>query len=69
METVDARGLSCPQPVLKTKQALQNKPDALRVLLDSKTAEDNVLRFLNNSGYQASVQREGDTICVNVQKL
>lgn len=69
METIDARGLSCPQPVLKTKKALQNKPDTLRVLLDSKTAEDNVLRFLKNSGYQTSVEREGDTISVNVQKL
>lgn len=31
MITIDARGLSCPQPVLLTKQALDAHPEGCRV--------------------------------------
>jgi selenium metabolism protein YedF len=48
---VDARGLPCPQPVLKTKDALEQAPGLrLRVIVDNEASRDNVLRFLGNAG-------------------
>ena len=38
---VDARGCSCPQPVLMTKKALA-KESKLEVLVDNNTAMNNV---------------------------
>jgi selenium metabolism protein YedF len=50
-KVVDARGLPCPQPVLKTKEAFeQNKGDSLLIILNSAESRDNVERFLKHSG-------------------
>ncbi len=51
MNTVDARGYACPQPVIMTKKALEKKGAPLTVLVDSKTPLENVTRFARNSGY------------------
>lgn len=58
--TVDARGLSCPQPVLETKKAFEES-DArqLRVLVDNVTSKENVRRFASNQGCEVHVQDLG----------
>lgn len=49
---VDARGLSCPMPVVMVKKALEWGPcDELEVLLDGPTACENVARFLSKEGF------------------
>ncbi|MBP1582156.1 MAG: sulfurtransferase TusA family protein [Oscillospiraceae bacterium] len=63
MKTVDARGLSCPQPVLMTKDALASKENAYEVLVDNSTAKENVTRFATNNGYKVSVaEKDGDFV-------
>lgn len=79
---VDARGLSCPQPVVMTKKALETiglgtRPKAsggsevsdasgtsevIEVLVDSRTAMENVSRFARHSGCDVDVEtgRNGD---------
>ena len=48
---VDARGLPCPQPVLKTKEALDHsKGKPLLVIVSNQESRDNVVRFLKHSG-------------------
>ncbi|MFU8769798.1 MAG: sulfurtransferase TusA family protein, partial [Desulfotignum sp.] len=44
---IDARGLACPQPVLKTKQVVeQSRPVKMTVRVDNEAAVENVSRFL-----------------------
>jgi TusA-related sulfurtransferase len=63
MKTVDARGLSCPQPVLMTKNALASKENSYEVLVDNSTAKENVTRFATNSGYKVAVaEKDGDYV-------
>jgi selenium metabolism protein YedF len=50
-ETVDARGLACPQPVVLTRQAMQATSGPIRVLVDNPTARDNVSRFAASQGW------------------
>ena len=52
---VNAKGLSCPQPVLETKKAL-SKIDSGRVevLVDTATSRNNVSRFGENKGWKVS---------------
>ena len=48
---IDARGLPCPQPVLKTKEALEkSKGNPLLVLVSTEESRDNVVRFLKHAG-------------------
>ena len=53
MNQVDARGYSCPEPVLMTKNALKNGTP-LVVLVDNETPLQNVRRFAANNGYQVT---------------
>jgi selenium metabolism protein YedF len=49
--TLDCRGLACPQPVIKTREALEQKPASVTVLVDNAPASENVRRLLEKSGY------------------
>jgi TusA-related sulfurtransferase len=59
--TVNASGLSCPQPVLETKKVLDKNPSGrVEVLVDTATSRDNVARFAENKGWKAvKEEREG----------
>ena len=48
---LDCRGMACPQPVIKTREALEQKPASLTVLVDNAPASENVRRLLEKSGY------------------
>ncbi|MBR6673816.1 MAG: sulfurtransferase TusA family protein, partial [Mailhella sp.] len=48
---IDCRGMACPQPVIKTREALEQKPASVTVLVDNVPASENVRRLLEKSGY------------------
>jgi len=52
---VDARGRSCPEPVVMTKAALEAGGPPLEVLVDNEVARENVSRFAQSRGYQVTV--------------
>lgn len=56
-KTVDARGLSCPQPIVETKKVLDKiSGGRVEVLVDTVTSRENVLRFGRNAGWQGSFE-------------
>ena len=57
---IDARGLSCPQPVLMTKKGVDESPNGVEVLVDNMTACNNVKKFLKNAGFNVTVEEVGD---------
>ena len=65
--TVDARGCSCPQPVLMTKKALE-KESSFEVLVDNNTAKNNILRFAQSQGCKESVE-DGENADEHVIKI
>lgn len=69
-EVVDARGLSCPEPVMVTKNALQKTDESeVTVLVSSSVAKDNVSRTVSKIGWTvASVEEEEDGFKLNLQK-
>jgi tRNA 2-thiouridine synthesizing protein A len=57
MTEVDARGLSCPIPVVKTKQAMESNPsDEIIVLINSNVAKENVTRLAESKKYSIEVE-------------
>jgi selenium metabolism protein YedF len=57
-KVVDARGLSCPQPVILTRKAMADSPE-LVALVDSETSRDNVRRMAEKAGRQVTVEDHG----------
>lgn len=51
-KSVDARGLSCPQPVLMTLNAIKaGNESEIKVLVDSEVSKENVCRTATNRGW------------------
>lgn len=58
MKEIDARGLSCPAPVLETKACIEkDRPVEINILVDNEAAKDNVSRFLTSRGYKAGFEK------------
>lgn len=54
---IDARGLSCPMPVLAVQREVKkNQPDTLEVLVDNMTAVGNITRFAASQHYSVSTE-------------
>ena len=69
MTEVDARGLSCPMPVIKTKNALEDIGSGdVVVIVDDATARDNVTRLAKSKGCAISVERKGDDFYLTLTK-
>ncbi|MDL2263900.1 sulfurtransferase TusA family protein [Synergistaceae bacterium OttesenSCG-928-I11] len=66
---VDARGLSCPQPVLETKRAVEKSTGGeIEVLVDTVTSRENVMRFARNAGWQANFEEAGGYFRIALKK-
>ena len=60
-DTVDTRGLSCPQPVMLVNQVIRNNNSGtIEVLADSATAMSNICRRVNNCGWTTTVEKLPD---------
>lgn len=61
---VDARGLSCPQPVLMTLDAIKSGSHSdLEVIVDNMASRENVVRAAESKGWKVSEIKDnaGDT--------
>jgi TusA-related sulfurtransferase len=65
---VDARGMSCPQPVLMTKNALEKNPKGVVVYVDNETAVMNIKRFTNLNGYKINVEEKDEDFVLEIVK-
>ncbi|MFH2011616.1 MAG: sulfurtransferase TusA family protein [Pseudomonadota bacterium] len=68
-EKVDARGLSCPQPVINAHKKMKEMGKGiLEVLIDSTTSGDNVTRVATKEGWDVKVKEEGEDILLVLKK-
>ena len=65
--TVDARGLPCPQPVIQTRNALQESA-AVTTIVDNVTAQQNVTRMAEKSGCTVQAEEREDGIYLHIGK-
>ncbi len=66
---VDARGYSCPMPVIMVqKEVKKSAPATLEVLVDNRCAVENVTRFGKNSGYTVTVTAQGEDFHLTLTK-
>jgi len=68
MIEVDARGLSCPIPVVKTKKALSSKPEEVKVTVDNVAAFENVTRYAKAMKYEVKSESSGEDYILYLTK-
>lgn len=67
MEILDARGLECPLPVVKTKELLK-EIDKVKVLVDNEIAIENLTKFAGVRHYQIVTGDDGDAFYAIIAK-
>jgi len=67
---VDARGLSCPQPVLMTLNEIKTgNTSEIEILVDTDTSQENVSRAATSQGWEVTdVIEEGDGYKIIIRK-
>lgn len=71
-ESVDAVGLYCPEPIFKTRQALDGlKPgEVLEVVADDPGSEEDIPRLVKRLGHELlEVTKEGNEIRFLIKKV
>jgi TusA-related sulfurtransferase len=68
MHKIDTCGMSCPQPVLMTKKALEENPKGVDIVVDNKTARINVKRYLEKFKYSVGISEEGEFYTLSARK-
>lgn len=69
IKTVDARGLSCPQPVIETKKVLDKmKAGTVQILVDTVTSRENVMRFADHAGWKTAWAEKDGGYTVTAEK-
>lgn len=68
--TIDARGLSCPQPVIMTLNGIKKigKGDIV-IIVDTDTAKENVSRAAESKNWEVvDIQPEGSGYQISIRK-
>ena len=67
-QSVDARGLSCPQPVILTRNAIKAGEFPIEVLVETVTSRENVRRAAEKLGCAVQVEEMGDEFKLTLTK-
>jgi tRNA 2-thiouridine synthesizing protein A len=68
--TIDARGFSCPQPVLMALKEMDRlKEGEIIIFVDTDTSRENVTRAAGSRGWRVNdIQSEGDGYRITLTK-
>jgi TusA-related sulfurtransferase len=68
--TVDARGLSCPQPVLMTMDEMKKvNKGKIMILVDTNASKENVSRSAESQGWQVKEEKmEGSGYKITIER-
>ena len=65
MKQLDARGLSCPEPVIMIRKAMMSKESAYEMIVDNPVSKENVTRYAEHQGYAVTVtENAGEYVLV-----
>ena len=68
MKQLDARGLSCPEPVIMIRKAMMSKENAYEMVVDNPTSKENVTRYAEHQGYKVTVTEQGGEFTLTMKK-
>ena len=66
---IDARGLSCPMPVVMVQNEVKkNAPAELSVMVDNQVAVENITRYANLQKYAVTVAENAGEFTLTLKK-
>lgn len=65
---IDARGYSCPEPVIMLSKAIQSKDAEYDMIVDNRAAVENITRFADHSGYAVAVTPQGSDFALHLTR-
>ena len=65
---IDARGLSCPQPVVLVNRAIAEGNTDLEIIVDNEVSRENVTRLATKRGLKTDEREEGTDIVIRTAK-
>jgi selenium metabolism protein YedF len=67
--TVDARGMSCPDPVIMTRKALEQQDvDEVLTIVDNETALENISTLVKTMQMGSMVEEQEGSFYINIMK-
>jgi len=68
MREIDLRGLKCPEPVIRTKKALQDFNDDIIVsIVDNSTAKENITRLASNLNLKYEIEEKDGCFYISIE--
>ncbi len=67
MKEIDARGLSCPEPLMLTAQALKDSKETVKVLVTEPHQKMNVEKYAKDHGRKAVTEETEDGFAVVIE--
>jgi len=68
-DKIDARGLSCPQPVVLTNRKIKEMGKGVfEILVDTETSRENISRLAQQAGWDVEVKKEDTDYCLILRK-
>ena len=68
MNKIDARGLSCPEPVIMIRKAMASNENAYEIVVDNVASRENVTRYAEHQGYQVSIDENDGEYTLSLKK-
>lgn len=68
MERLDARGLSCPEPVIMIRKAMLSGGAAYEMVVDNPASRENVTRYAQHQGYTVSAAEKSGEYTLTIIK-
>ena len=68
MSVLDARGLSCPEPVMMLRKAMAAGEASYEIVVDNTTSKENVTRYATHQGFQVEVAEQNGEFTLSMKK-
>ena len=68
MTKLDARGLSCPEPVILISRAMKSGESEYEITVDNRVSRENVTRYAEHQGYTVFVTEADGEFTLSIRK-
>ena len=65
---IDARGLSCPEPVIMIRKAMASNDSEYEMIVDNNVSKENVTRYATHQGYTVNVTEKDNEYYLSIKK-
>ena len=67
-KVIDARGLSCPEPVIMIRKAMASNENEYEMIVDNNVSKENVTRYATHQGYKVDVTENDGEYSLSIKK-